>query len=79
MARHELRGGWIEKAVMPGQAYVIFKSLWATFVSAFVYALVFPPAIDKRNFPELEFQEFQSAINGEEEEAPPMVGNPSFI
>ena len=67
------------QGAMPGQAYVIFKGVWAMFVSAFVYTFVFPPAIDKRNFPDLEFQEFHSAINGEEEEAPPMVGQPSFI
>jgi hypothetical protein len=62
--------------MFPAAGYVVFKGFWAMLVSGFVYTLVFPPAIDKRNFPELEFQEFTS-VQGED--APPMVGNPSFI
>jgi hypothetical protein len=66
----------VGSGAFPGQGYVVFKSFWAMAVSGFVYTFVFPPAIDKRNFPELEFQEFTS-VQGED--APPMVGSPSFI
>lgn len=59
---------------IPGHAYTIFKTIWAMLVSAFVYYFVFPAAIDKRNFPELEF-----ALQAGSDEAPPLVGNPSFI
>jgi hypothetical protein len=68
----------VGSGTMDGHAYTYFKAPWAMLVSAFVYTLVFPTAIDKRNFPEIEFMDFASA-HTDTEEAPPLVGNPSFI
>jgi hypothetical protein len=69
----------IGSGAMAAMTYIIFKSVWATFVSAFVYTFVFPAAIDKRNFPELEFEEFSLNAAGSDAELPPQVGNPSFV
>jgi hypothetical protein len=51
-----------------GYAYTVFKGCWASAMSAFVYALLFPAAIDKRNFPELEFEELME-LQGERSRA----------
>lgn len=63
-----------------GYSYTVFKGVWASAVSAGVYVFVFPSAIDKRNFPELEFErlmELQAAAA--EKEAPPLVGQPALV
>ena len=63
-----------------GYGYTVFKGVWATFVSIFVYALVFPAAIDKRNFPELEFEELmEMQAAAWKEEAPPQIANVGFV
>jgi len=66
-------------ATMSGYTYVFVKSFWAMCVSGIVYAFVFPSAIDKRNFPELEFEEFALNSTASESEAPPMIGKPALI
>lgn len=61
---------------MPGFAYVMFKGFWAMALSASVYVCVFMAAIDRRNFPELEFESLQSKAGGEIDATPiPLVGN----
>jgi hypothetical protein len=42
---------------MEGFTYVVFKGVWATAVAGLTYFLIFPAAINVRNFPELEFEE----------------------
>jgi hypothetical protein len=65
---------------MPGIAYTAFKGVWAFFVAAGVYALLFPAAIDKRNFPELEFEEMmQLQSDAWKDDPPPMVANVGYI
>jgi len=63
---------------MDGYAYTCFKGCWAPVVSAAVYALVFPAAISKSCFPELEFQALMEtmALNAD---APPLVANPALV
>jgi hypothetical protein len=57
-----------------GYAYTVFKGCWASAMSALVYALLFPAAIDKRNFPELEFEELMELQAAAwKDEAPPQV------
>jgi hypothetical protein len=63
-----------------GYSYTCFKGAWATVVSLFVYALVFPAAIDKRNFPELEFEELMELQGAAwKEDAPPQVASVGLI
>jgi hypothetical protein len=70
----------VQDGAMNALAYTIFKGLWAFVVSGFVYALLFPAAIDKRNFPELEFEELmQLQATSWKDDPPPMVGNVGFI
>lgn len=65
--------------VMSGFTYTFIKGFWAMTVSGIVYSFVFPSAIDKRNFPELEFEDFASLNAQGEGEAPPMIGKPALI
>ena len=63
----------IGNGYMNGYSYVVFKGVWGMFVSALVYALVFPAAISKRNFPDLEFEELIALANklpDDDEDAP---------
>lgn len=71
----------VGNGTMPGLSYTIFKGVWATATSALVYAWVFPAAIDKRNFPELEFEELMNmaAAEADRAEGPPLVANPAAI
>jgi hypothetical protein len=64
-----------------GYDYTIFKGIWASIMSIFVYTLLFPAAIDKRNFPELEFEELMALQNEswKEGEGVPMVANVGLI
>ena len=70
---------------MPGLPYTIFKSIWCTAVSGVVYAIVFPAAINKANFPELEFEELMGlAATGEHKDGGdmspiPLVAQPALI
>ncbi len=70
----------VQDGVMAGLTYTVFKGIWATVVSAFVYSLIFPAAIDKRNFPELEFEELMALQSSAwQDEGPPMVSNVGLI
>ncbi len=70
----------IQNGTMSGLSYTIFKGIWAFFVAAGVYALIFPAAIDKRNFPELEFEELmQAQTDAWKDDPPPMVANVGYI
>ena len=62
---------------MNGYSYTCFKGVWGMIVSALVYALVFPAAICKHDFPDLEFEEL-SALAGASD-APPLVANPESV
>jgi hypothetical protein len=65
---------------MNGYTYTVFKGVWAMAMSMSVYALVFVSAIDKRNFPELEFErlmELQAAAA--EKDSAPLVGQPALV
>ena len=50
----------VQGGSLAGLSWVIFKTIWATLVAGCVYVLVFPSAISKANFPELEFEELQA-------------------
>ena len=63
-----------------GYSYTVFKGVWCMLMSAFVYALLFPAAIDKRNFPELEFEELMELQSAAwKDEAPPQVANVALV
>jgi hypothetical protein len=64
---------------MNGYAYVWFKGVWATLVSGVVYCFVFPAAISKNNFPELEFEALMALASGVNGDAPPLIANPALI
>lgn len=53
----------IGNGYMNGYSYVVFKGIWGTFVSAVVYTLAFPAAINKNSFPDLEFEELLALAN----------------
>jgi hypothetical protein len=64
-----------------GYSYTVFKGLWCMFLSVPVYTLVFPAAIDKRNFPELEFEALLQKVGGGVQppfSAPDDGGSPAF-
>lgn len=48
---------------MRGFDYTVFKGIWAMIVAGIVYAMVFPAAINVRNFPETEFEELVALAN----------------
>jgi hypothetical protein len=60
---------------MNGYSYTCFKGAWGMLVSGCVYAFVFPAAICKHNFPELEFEELAGLAG----DAPPLVANPESV
>ena len=63
---------------MSGYNYVVFKGIWGMLVSAFVYALAFPAAINKNSFPDLEFAELLSLANKRVEDEPNDAEPPRF-
>lgn len=63
---------------MNGFAYVWFKGIWATCVSGLVYSFVFPAAISKRNFPELEFEALM-VLSAGVNSAAPLIAKPALI
>jgi hypothetical protein len=63
---------------MNGYAYTYFKGFWGAAVAAAVYTLVYPAAIAKRNFPELEFEELMAATQAAAG-APPLIANPALV
>ena len=63
---------------MNGYSYTCFKGVWGMLVSALVYTFVFPAAISKRNFPELEYESLNS-MSQADGEAPPLVANPENV
>jgi hypothetical protein len=67
----------IGKGAFAGYGYTIFKGLWATFVSAVVYALVYPAAIDKHYFADLMFEELHKKAT--RLNVPPLVAQPALI
>ena len=64
---------------MNGYAYVWFKAVWATIISGVVYSMVFPAAISKRNFPELEFEALMALSAGVNDVGPPLIANVALI
>lgn len=62
---------------VPGLAYVSFKGVWAFVVAIPVYTIVYFAALDKRNFPELEFESLMRLTGAKDgaADAPPLVGN----
>lgn len=67
----------IGSGAFAGFSYTVFKGLWATFVSAVVYALVYPAAIDKRYFADLMFEDLHKKAT--RLSAPPLVAQPALI
>jgi hypothetical protein len=60
-----------------GYEYTIFKALWATFVSAVVYTLVYPAAIDRFYFSDLLFEDLHKKAT--RLNVPPLVAQPALI
>ena len=58
--------------VLNGYSYTVFKGVWCMLVSAPLYAVIFPAAIDRRCFPELEFEALLQRV--EAKNAPPQFG-----
>ena len=54
--------------LMNGYSYTVFKGVWAMLMSAPLYALVFPAAIDRRNFPEIEFEDLLQRVEAQGKE-----------
>ena len=54
----------IGNGLFNGYSYTVFKGVWCMLISAPLYALIFPAAIDKRCFPELEFEELLQRVEG---------------
>ena len=71
-----IRGG-----TMPGLAYVIFKGIWAFFLAGPMFSVVYFSALDKRHFPDLEFEPFVrlATDKGGSDDAPPLVGQVGHI
>lgn len=70
----------IQNGAMSGLGYTIFKGIWAFVVAGFVYTLLFPAAIDKRNFPEFEFEELMALQSDAwKDDPPPQVANVGYI
>jgi hypothetical protein len=66
----------IRGETIPGLAWVIIKGLWAFFFALPIYSIVYFAALDKRNFPELEFEALMRLTGppGIAADAPPLVG-----
>ena len=67
----------VQNGPMAGLSYVIFKGIWATLLAWPMFTVVFFAGLDKRNFPELEFEALMrltsmKGVGGED--APPLVG-----
>lgn len=70
----------IRNGTWAGLDYTIFKGIWCTVLAGFVYTLLFPAAIDKRNFPELEYEEMMQLQAASFKDDPPqMVANVGLI
>ena len=54
----------IGRGLFSGYAYTVFKGVWCMLISAPLYAVIFPAAIDRRCFPELEFEELLQRVEG---------------
>jgi hypothetical protein len=52
----------IGSGLFSGYSYTVFKGLWCAAISAPLYALIFLPAIDRRCFPEMEFEELLERV-----------------
>lgn len=77
-----LMGAAIRGGEMSGLGYTVFKGIWAIIVAIPVYTIVYFAAIDKRNFPEIEFESLVRMAGGKggdgadtPSDAPPLVGN----
>jgi hypothetical protein len=73
-----LRGG-----TMSGLGYVIFKGIFAFFLAWPVFTIVYFAAIDRRNYPELEFESLMRLTGAKEggqvADWPPMVGQVGHV
>jgi hypothetical protein len=71
----------VGSGTMPGLDYTVFKGLWAAPVACAIYCCVFLAAIDKRNFPEIEFEALmeQAAAKRDDGSAPPLVAQVAHI
>jgi hypothetical protein len=54
----------IGKGTFAGYNYTVFKGVWCMCLSAPLYALIFPAAIDSRCFPEMEFEALLQRVEG---------------
>jgi hypothetical protein len=65
-----VRGGAIG-----GLGFVCFKGIWAFFLAAPMYTVVYFAALDRRNFPEMEFDSLMRLTgNKDAADMPPLVG-----
>ena len=67
---------FVQNGEMSGLGYTIFKGIWAMFFVVPVFFIVFFAGLDKRNFPELEFEALMRLTAEKEgtDAGPPLVG-----
>lgn len=72
---------FIQNGAMSGLGYTIFKGIWAMFFVIPVFCIVFFAGLDKRNFPELEFEALMRLTAAKEGmvDGPPLVGQVGHV
>jgi hypothetical protein len=64
----------VQNGPMAGLTYVVFKGIWAMLLAWPMFHIVFFAGLDKRNFPELEFEALMRLTSKAGADAPPLVG-----
>ncbi len=72
---------FVQNGEMSGLGYTIFKGIWAMFFVVPVFFIVFFAGLDKRNFPELEFEALMRLTAEKEgtDTGPPLVGQVGHV
>ena len=72
---------FVQGGAMSGLGYTIFKGIWATFFAVPIFCVVFFAGLDKRNFPELEFEALMRLTAAKEgvTDGPPLVGQVGHV
>ena len=72
---------FVQGGSMSGLNYVIFKGIWAFIFVVPVFFIVFFAGLDKRNFPELEFEALMrlTAVKEGSADGPPLVGQVGHV
>jgi hypothetical protein len=65
----------VQDGTISGLGYTIFKGIWAFFLALPVFTIVYFAGLDKRNFPEIEFEALMRLTSMKEgSSGPPLVG-----